>query len=84
VDVTSFAPRVAGYCTELGASVTSWGRTPAHNAAVGGTPNSRHLAWLAVDVVYDVPQDLETVEAAAKRWDLLVLRESDHDHVYAP
>lgn len=33
----------------LGIRVTSWYRTPEHNAEVGGVPNSFHLSGLAMD-----------------------------------
>jgi Peptidase M15 len=48
-----FAGAVRQYCLALGGSVTSWGRTPARNAAVGGDRRSLHLAWKAADVTYD-------------------------------
>ncbi len=37
-----------------GASCTSWGRSAKHNATLPGeAPDSRHLAWVAVDLVWD-------------------------------
>ncbi|HKC82587.1 MAG TPA: D-Ala-D-Ala carboxypeptidase family metallohydrolase [bacterium] len=66
-----------------GMSVTSWGRSPAHNAAVGGLPASQHLTWTAGDVVWDAGTrpDNATLEAAAHDVGLDVYREPDHDHL---
>ena len=43
-----FADALRAYCQATSGSLTSWGRTPAHNKAVGGVTES------AADVVYDV------------------------------
>lgn len=48
-----FANAVRKYCLVFGGSVTSWGRTPAHNVSVGGDRRSLHQVWKAADVVYD-------------------------------
>jgi len=38
-----------------GASCTSWGRSPKHNATLPGeAPDSKHLVWCAVDLVWDL------------------------------
>ena len=44
-----------GLATERGAQVhvTSWYRSPDHNAALGGNPQSQHLLGMAFDVVSD-------------------------------
>ena len=82
--LSEFAVAVQSGCAELGGSITSWGRTSRHNQQVGGSATSRHLAWLAVDIVYDEPH-----EAAQRRevWEGLGLHfypEGDHDHVSVP
>lgn len=62
-------------------SVSSWGRTPAHNAAVGGHPESWHMLWLGMDVVLD---DMEKNEGFERDADLLGLEavfEGDHYHL---
>jgi hypothetical protein len=76
-----FAQRAREYCLALGGSVTSWGRSTHHNAAVGGDPRSLHLTWRAVDVVYDVTPALSDALAVAAPLGLYVHREGDHDHV---
>jgi len=63
-----------------GIRFTSWYRTPAHNAEVGGVESSQHLAGLAVDVV---PVDREQRAKLAAflrsaRW--TVIEEGDHLH----
>ena len=79
--VESFAARVRDYCSILRGSVTSWGRTESRNAMVGGVPNSRHLLFLAVDVVYDHPVTVEQAIDLAGSFGLRVIREGDHDHI---
>jgi hypothetical protein len=81
MDLEAFARAVHDYCAATAGSVTSWGRTVAHNAAVGGVPNSMHVRWRAVDVVYDRPLELGLADACAAAFDLQVLRETDHDHI---
>jgi len=74
-----------------GMSVTSWGRSPAHNKSLpGAVADSQHLEWTALDVVWDpgtIPE-LGTLEAAARTMGLKVIRnahaapgERDHDHL---
>ena len=84
MSVGEFAETVILGCRRLKGSITSWGRTATRNTAIGGSPTSRHLAWLAVDVVYDEP-----IEAAERRqvWEELGLHfwpEGDHDHISHP
>lgn len=66
-----------------GMTVTSRARTPEHNAAVGGVPNSYHLTDQARDFV--PPAGTSMTEAAAKLKAALpgmkVLNEGDHIHV---
>ncbi|HEY2992685.1 MAG TPA: hypothetical protein VGM22_07735 [Methylomirabilota bacterium] len=62
-----FAGAVRQFCIALNGSVTSWGRTPARNAAVGGDRRSLHQAWKAADVCYDAQLSLEQLTAARQR-----------------
>lgn len=83
VRLATFAQRVQVWCTVLGGSVTSWVRTAAHNAAVGGVPTSYHVGGLGADVVYDAPIELERAELLATLLQLKLVRETDHDHLQA-
>jgi hypothetical protein len=61
---------------------TSWWRSPAHNAAVGGARASQHLFGFAVD--YDAPRDrrrLPSLAVEARRIGLIAAVETDHLHV---
>ena len=69
------------YCALFGASTTSAGRTPTHNAAVGGVAQSAHLFGRARDVVYDEPQSAAGRVAVGARLGLRVIIEVDHDHL---
>ena len=74
-----------------GMSVTSWGRSAKHNRELpGAVPDSQHLEWTAVDVVWDpgTQPELGTFQAAARAVGLKVERnahaapgERDHDHL---
>lgn len=71
-------------CTKHEGSVTSWGRTPKHNAELpGSVSNSKHLTWQAADVVWDDPAsvNLAVLQGEAAQWGIQVVRESDHDHL---
>jgi peptidase M15-like protein len=65
-------------------SETSGKRTPGHNQAVGGQPESRHCLWLARDLVLDDAGDTEAFTKEAKRQGLVVVDEGDHLHVQSP
>lgn len=62
-------------------SVTSWGRSPARNHAVGGHPNSYHMLFLAADVVLDAGESKVDFISDAKRLGLKALDEGDHIHL---
>jgi hypothetical protein len=76
-----FVARLMAYCAATGASVTSYGRTPAHNRAVGGVPFSYHLLFLAADVVYDAPLPEDRRRRTAAQLGLRLVIEGDHDHL---
>ncbi len=76
-----FFAKLRAYCDHFAASVTSYGRTPAHNRAVGGVTNSPHLAWLAADLVYDTrPDELDATDFATLIG-IRLIREQSHDHL---
>lgn len=81
VDVRQFAAGVYSYCLAYSASVTSWCRTPARNARVGGVLNSPHLLGLGADVVYDGSAPGEEADAYLGVHGLRRIREGDHDHL---
>jgi uncharacterized protein YcbK (DUF882 family) len=66
-----------------GGSVTSWFRSAAHNARVGGVRGSLHLEGLAVDCVFDLPVQKDRATAAFNAIGFGVLDEGDHIHVQA-
>lgn len=71
------------YCYATGGSVTSWGRTEKRNSLVSGHPQSYHLHWLGADVVYDETPKLEFRNSVARRHNIRVVPEDDHDHLQA-
>jgi hypothetical protein len=81
--------RFVASCSRLpAATVTSWGRTVAHNAAVGGDEHSQHLLWLACDVVppgnstaAGAPDWRARMVASAIDAGLYAIDEVDHVHV---
>lgn len=80
--IGDFANQVLLYCALMDCSVTSWFRTKKRNAQVGGIDYSLHRFGLAVDVVYDEGRpNIEYAQEVAKRLNLYVYREDDHDHV---
>ena len=64
--------------------ITSYYRDPDSNAQVGGHPNSRHMLWLACDVVCADPADDSELMIEAQRQGLKVIDESTHLHIQAP
>lgn len=75
---------VFAVCKRFGGSITSAHRTPRHNAAVGGAPNSQHLGYKAADIVWDHPTDRTLAEAefrAAGFWLEPIADAPNHTHV---
>lgn len=84
MNLAEFATAVVQYCMATRGSVTSWIRTPERNIAIGGTPSSRHLTGMAVDVVYDLGLPAPgTAQAIARKLGLYAYRGLDytHDHL---
>lgn len=46
--------------------ITSGYRSPEHNTAVGGTPNSKHMQGIAFDIPVPRPEQEEFIQAAQK------------------
>jgi hypothetical protein len=79
-----FATKARAFCTWYHGSVTSWGRTVKHNEAVGSKlPAGPHTRWLAIDIVYDAPVDLDEAKRSAAALGLQLIREGTHDHLQA-
>lgn len=81
MNVACFAFLVYTLCTMYSASVTSWIRTPARNAKVGGGINSRHLLGMGCDCVLDDRANTAAFTAAARAIGLQVADEGDHIHI---
>ncbi|HYC65650.1 MAG TPA: D-Ala-D-Ala carboxypeptidase family metallohydrolase [Reyranellaceae bacterium] len=63
-------------------AVSSWWRSPAKNAAVGGSAASQHLIGWALDLAPGGPAALARVRNALNWWPLLgAVDEGDHVHV---
>lgn len=80
---TDFAARALFYASMMRGSVTSWFRTPEHNAKVGGHPQSKHMQGLGMDITYDGRPfyDAAVRSHFANRLGLSMLDEKDHDHL---
>lgn len=79
--VRYFANLAAPLFTYGPLSISSFGRTRSHNAAVGGAANSQHLVWTAADLV-PLDGDMQGLEYAARQMGFgFVLNEGDHVHV---
>lgn len=79
----NFADTVLSLGCVYNVSVTSWGRTPKHNKAVGGEKDSKHMQWLAVDLVIDEERDREPVIRYLRDCGCFVLDEGTHIHVHS-
>lgn len=67
---------VRGFASLVPGSITSWYRTPAHNAEIGGLEGSMHLIGWAVDFV---PANAD-VENSARQYFPIVVNEVNHIH----
>lgn len=65
-----------------GVRLTSWWRTPEHNRAVGGHPESQHLVGLAFDLVAP-PLAMHRIAQRARDVGLVAVNEGDHVHLQA-
>jgi len=65
VTVEEFAKKIAALCAVYKGSVISWGRTRKRNEMVGGHPASRHMKFLAVDIICDTREDRDRLYKAA-------------------
>lgn len=72
-----------GLADKYGANITSLFRTPAHNKAVGGVPNSQHMNGTAGDFVVP-PEAKAGFIAEAKGRGYEVIDEGDHVHLELP
>jgi len=73
-----FVRRVIAGAPE-GTFLTSWWRSPAENARVGGAAQSQHL-WAAAA---DLGGDFREIARGMRRQGLIAIEEADHVHVQA-
>lgn len=76
-----FCCAVRCLCRLHKASVTSWGRTVAHNIKVGGKATSWHLDFMAVDLELDHPESARVLKIDAERLGFDAVIEDDHVHL---
>ena len=79
--ILDFVKRVLHVRLKWGLSVTSWGRTPAHNKAVGGVEGSLHMMWTGLDVVLESPGQNIEFEKDCSSVGLHAIYEVDHYHL---
>lgn len=79
--VGHFCTVVYSLCKVYNGSVTSWVRSIAHNKAVGGVANTKHLDGLALDVVLDDAANQTPFIAACRAVKLRAFWDKDHVHV---
>ena len=82
----AFCSAVVLWCYAYGGSVTRWGSTGVHNAAVGGVPGSPHRFFMGVDVVYgkgglDGAPNAIVASQRARAMGLALIVEADHHHL---
>jgi len=82
MDAIAFTFAVLTLKAKWNFSVTSWGRTTKHNEDVGGVPDSYHLLWMAIDIIFDTPlkKNLQ-FEKDARLAGLLAIFEGDCYHL---
>lgn len=66
---------------DLPATATSWWRSKAKNASVGGAADSQHLLGLAIDIVYPSSLIRRTAIPRLQAAGFTVIDEGDHVHV---
>jgi len=76
----TFLRKLVGVTYPTGTVITSWWRSIAENARVGGNPRSQHLAGLAWDLAAPQP---DVLAAQLRHAGLVVVVERDHVHVQA-
>ena len=76
-----FVRRVLDVRLKWDFSVTSWGRTPAHNKAVGGVEGSLHMMWTGLDVVLEIAGKNLDFEKDFASCGLQAIYEQDHYHL---
>src|SRR5216684_3162651 len=90
--IGEFCESVAQVGKKYNGSITSWGRSPAHSKAVGGSPTDPHTQWVGADMIYDSganrgdtthPQYPPHSCPQCGELSLKVLHEKAHDH-YQP
>lgn len=62
-------------------SETSGQRTPAHNQDVDAVAHSPHQYWVGRDVIFDKPPVPVSLNQAAQRLGLRIIKELDHHHI---
>lgn len=77
----AFALITAQLCDTYQASVTSWKRTPARNADLGGRADSFHLDGLAADLELDDGTQAPALVEEARALGLDAVDEGDHVHI---
>ena len=79
-----FINRVNALLMAYPSTVTSWWRSAATNARVGGHPRSWHLYGLAVDLVPGPGVRSSDLSRVASGYGLQVVDEGDHLHLEVP
>jgi len=75
---SQFVAGVQNAAVDLDLTATSWWRSAARNAAVGGHPYSQHLVGWALDVA---GPDQQQFAKRARQLGLIAVQEADHVHV---